>query len=156
MLKRDFERLSELQKRANASPLGSGALSGNPFDIDRESLAQGIRHVLIDSHLLRTLNVFTATISKSHLTLFTRNTCINIAMHFWIVDIECTGFKHKLHYITSTYILIVLVTSLMYQPIDDFNTLFLCSRSWFCQCNWQQFRCCQRSGLCRWEYIAIV
>jgi len=82
MLKRDFERLSELQKRANASPLGSGALSGNPFDIDRESLAQGIRHVLIDSHLLRTLNVFTATISKSHLTLFTRNTCINIAMHF--------------------------------------------------------------------------
>lgn len=41
MLKRDVERLSQLAERANVSPLGSGALAGNPFDIDRTSLASG-------------------------------------------------------------------------------------------------------------------
>lgn len=38
-LKRDVERLCQLQERANICPLGSGALAGNPFNIDRDSLA---------------------------------------------------------------------------------------------------------------------
>jgi len=38
-LKRDSERLAELITRNNVMPLGSGALAGNPFDIDREALA---------------------------------------------------------------------------------------------------------------------
>ncbi|NWI99910.1 ARLY lyase, partial [Crypturellus undulatus] len=37
-LTRDSERLGEIKKRVNILPLGSGALAGNPLDIDRELL----------------------------------------------------------------------------------------------------------------------
>ncbi|KAI0235610.1 Argininosuccinate lyase [Lamellibrachia satsuma] len=40
MMQRDVERLDELMIRANRLPLGSGALAGNPFMVDREFLAQ--------------------------------------------------------------------------------------------------------------------
>lgn len=36
----DLERLREIRKRVNRSPLGCGALAGNPFAIDREMMAQ--------------------------------------------------------------------------------------------------------------------
>lgn len=39
MLKRDTERLGQLTDRTNVSPLGSGALAGNPFNVDRHALA---------------------------------------------------------------------------------------------------------------------
>lgn len=39
MLQRDVERLTELYKRVNVLPLGSGALAGNPFDVNRDFLA---------------------------------------------------------------------------------------------------------------------
>jgi len=35
----DLERLREIRKRVNRSPLGCGALAGNPFGIDREMMA---------------------------------------------------------------------------------------------------------------------
>ncbi|XP_067864265.1 argininosuccinate lyase-like [Heptranchias perlo] len=37
-LSRDAERLDEIKKRTNVLPLGSGAIAGNPFMIDREFL----------------------------------------------------------------------------------------------------------------------
>ncbi len=36
----DLERLDEVIKRVNQSPLGSGALAGNPFKIDRAAMAK--------------------------------------------------------------------------------------------------------------------
>ncbi|BAP58565.1 argininosuccinate lyase [Candidatus Tachikawaea gelatinosa] len=39
MLERDKDRLNDTLKRLNISPLGSGALSGTTYDIDREKLA---------------------------------------------------------------------------------------------------------------------
>ena len=36
----DLERLQEVTKRVNRCPLGCGALAGNPFGIDRDSIAQ--------------------------------------------------------------------------------------------------------------------
>lgn len=36
----DLERLREVIKRVNRSPLGCGALAGNPFNIDREAMAE--------------------------------------------------------------------------------------------------------------------
>lgn len=36
---RDAQRLDELTQRVNVSPLGSGALAGNPFGVDRQRLA---------------------------------------------------------------------------------------------------------------------
>lgn len=40
--KRDLTRLRLVRQEANRSPLGSGALAGNPFDIDRESLTEAL------------------------------------------------------------------------------------------------------------------
>ena len=37
--KRDGDRLAQIVARMNEVPLGSGALSGNPFGVDREALA---------------------------------------------------------------------------------------------------------------------
>lgn len=40
MLQRDIERLMEIAKRVNKLPLGSGAIAGHPFNVDREFLAK--------------------------------------------------------------------------------------------------------------------
>lgn len=42
MLKRDAERLAEVSKRVNVMPLGSAALAGASFDIDREAVAKDL------------------------------------------------------------------------------------------------------------------
>ncbi|XP_043076639.1 argininosuccinate lyase isoform X2 [Puntigrus tetrazona] len=39
-LSRDVERLEDIRRRVNVMPLGSGAIAGNPFNIDRELLRQ--------------------------------------------------------------------------------------------------------------------
>lgn len=40
MLQRDWERLGDVRKRVNISPLGSGALAGTTFPIDRDKTAE--------------------------------------------------------------------------------------------------------------------
>lgn len=40
MLQRDFERFGDCYRRANQSPLGSSALAGTPYPIDRQKLAE--------------------------------------------------------------------------------------------------------------------
>lgn len=40
MLQQDYLRLKSCLDRMNVCPLGSGALAGNPFDINRETLAK--------------------------------------------------------------------------------------------------------------------
>src|SRR4030066_482836 len=40
MLKRDFERLDDCYKRVNVMPLGSGALAGSPYPLNREFVAK--------------------------------------------------------------------------------------------------------------------
>jgi len=42
MLKRDRERLTEVRRRVNVMPLGSAALAGTSFPINREALATGL------------------------------------------------------------------------------------------------------------------
>ena len=44
---RDLEVLSQIRKRVNVLPLGSGALAGTPFQIDREALAKGLNFDVI-------------------------------------------------------------------------------------------------------------
>ncbi|KAJ3056663.1 hypothetical protein HK097_005339 [Rhizophlyctis rosea] len=47
----DAERLSQLINRINQLPLGSGALAGNPFNVDREFIASelGFSHIMPNS-----------------------------------------------------------------------------------------------------------
>jgi len=42
MMKRDLERVSATKKELKVSPLGSGALSGNRFKLDRQKLAKSL------------------------------------------------------------------------------------------------------------------
>jgi argininosuccinate lyase len=42
MFARDWERLGEARRRANALPLGSGALAGSGFPFDREAMARDL------------------------------------------------------------------------------------------------------------------
>jgi argininosuccinate lyase len=52
MLARDRERLSEVRKRANVMPLGSAALAGTSFSIDREAVARALRFELVANNSL--------------------------------------------------------------------------------------------------------
>lgn len=45
MLQRDDERLAQARQRTAVSPLGSGALAGTPFALDREALAEALGFV---------------------------------------------------------------------------------------------------------------
>ncbi|MBI9047379.1 MAG: argininosuccinate lyase [Anaerolineaceae bacterium] len=51
MFQRDRSRLKDALKRTSISPLGSGALAGNPFPIDREAIAEtlGMESVSMNS-----------------------------------------------------------------------------------------------------------
>jgi argininosuccinate lyase len=50
MFKRDKERLADASKRIDCLPLGSGALAGTPYPIDREYLAQQLGFAAISQN----------------------------------------------------------------------------------------------------------
>ncbi len=52
MLARDVERLDDCQRRTSVCPLGSGALAGTPFPVDREKLAQELGFAAISVNSL--------------------------------------------------------------------------------------------------------
>ena len=47
----DCDRWKQLLERADVMPLGSGAIAGNPFNIDREKLARilGFQKITLNS-----------------------------------------------------------------------------------------------------------
>lgn len=52
MLKRDRERLADAMKRVNIMPLGSGALAGTGFSIDREAVAAELGFASVSANSL--------------------------------------------------------------------------------------------------------
>lgn len=84
MLARDRERLQQIRSRTALSPLGSGALAGNPFDVDREALAEDLQFegVLMNSldavsdrdFVAETL--FAIALSATHLSRFAEDVII--------------------------------------------------------------------------------
>lgn len=50
MFQRDKDRLDDLTRRVDVLPLGSGALSGNPFHLDREFLAEELGFAAISAN----------------------------------------------------------------------------------------------------------
>ena len=96
MLKRDFERLQEVFSRTNVLPLGSGALSGNPFDIDREFLAaelqfQGISTNSLDGTSDRDFVsefLFWSALTASHLSRMAEDLIIYSTKEFSFVTLS--------------------------------------------------------------------
>lgn len=76
MLERDRERLSDAKKRASVLPLGSGALAGNVFKIDREFLARELGFARVSENSLDAVSdrdfiaefLFAAALLQVHLS----------------------------------------------------------------------------------------
>ncbi|CAL4318308.1 Argininosuccinate lyase [Buchnera aphidicola (Protaphis terricola)] len=81
MLKRDFSRLEDTLKRLNISPLGSGALSGTGWNIDREKLALSMGFTTSTENALDSVSdrdyvielLSSASISMMHLSRFSED-----------------------------------------------------------------------------------
>lgn len=84
MLERDYSRLQDAYRRMNSCPLGSGALAGTAYAIDREKLAQDLGFEFatrnsLDSvsdrdHIIELLS--TASLSMVHLSRFAEDMII--------------------------------------------------------------------------------
>ncbi len=84
MLERDYSRLTDAYLRMNSCPLGSGALAGTAYPIDREQLAKDLDFALatrnsLDSvsdrdHIIELLS--TASLSMAHLSRFAEDMII--------------------------------------------------------------------------------
>lgn len=76
MLKRDRQRYGEVLKRTNILPLGSGALAGTTFDIDRELLAKELKMQGITANSMDAVSdrdfvvefIFTSALLMTHLS----------------------------------------------------------------------------------------
>ncbi len=92
---RDAERLDELTKRVNISPLGNGALAGNPFGIDRHALATDLGFIGITENSLDGVSdrdfiaefQFWATLTMLHLSKLAEDLIIYSSAEFGFVSI---------------------------------------------------------------------
>ena len=92
---RDAQRLDELARRVNIMPLGSGALAGNPFPIDRHALAadlgfDGITYNSLDGVADRDFIaefLFWATLTMLHLSRFAEDLIIYSSREFGFVTL---------------------------------------------------------------------
>ena len=84
MFERDYSRLADAYKRMNSCPLGSGALAGTAYAVDREQLAADLGFAFatrnsLDSvsdrdHIVELLS--TASLSMAHLSRFAEDMII--------------------------------------------------------------------------------
>jgi argininosuccinate lyase len=99
---RDAQRLGELAARVNIMPLGSGALAGNPFPIDRHALAVDLEFADITYNSLDGVAdrdfiaefLFWATLTMLHLSRFAEDLIIYSSREFGFValaDAYSTG-----------------------------------------------------------------
>lgn len=84
MLARDRERLEQTRQRTAISPLGSGALAGTPFNIDREALAQDLGFDAVTQNSLDAVSdrdfvaetLFVIALAATHLSRFAEDIII--------------------------------------------------------------------------------
>ena len=95
-LKEDADRLDEIIKRINQLPLGSGALAGNPFGIDREFLAEKLNcDSVTENSLFGTSGrdfvaefLFWASLSMTHLSKWAEDLIIYNTKEFQFVTLS--------------------------------------------------------------------
>ncbi|KAM6110642.1 argininosuccinate lyase-like [Pterocles gutturalis] len=101
-LTRDSERLGEVKRRINVLPLGSGALAGNPLDIDRELLRSELDFASISLNSMDAVSerdfvvefLSAATLLMIHLSKMAEDLIIYSTSEFGFItlsDAYCTG-----------------------------------------------------------------
>ena len=99
---RDAQRLGELRRRVNQLPLGSGALAGNPFAIDRQALAADLGFEGVTANSMDSVSdrdfiaefLFWATLTMVHLSRWAEDLIIYSSREFGFVrlaDAYSTG-----------------------------------------------------------------
>lgn len=102
MLARDRERLQQIRSRTAQSPLGSGALAGNPFPIDRQAIADDLQ---FDGVIMNSLDavsdrdfvaetLFAIALASTHLSRFAEDVIIYSNPSFGFItlsDLYSTG-----------------------------------------------------------------
>lgn len=100
--KADYERLDELYKRVNIMPLGSGALAGNPFTIDRNVLARNLEFEGITPNSLQAVGdrdyiaefLFWASLTAVHLSRLAEDLILYSSQEFYFITLHesyCSG-----------------------------------------------------------------
>jgi argininosuccinate lyase len=96
MFQRDRERLDDLTARVDVLPLGSGALSGNPFDLDRHFLAEALGFSAISANSMDAVSdrdyilefLSWAAILQIHLSRLAEDLIIYSSREFGFVEID--------------------------------------------------------------------
>jgi hypothetical protein len=94
-LRRDAQRLDEVAARVNVSPLGSGALAGNPFGADRDLLARELGFAGVTPNSLDAVSdrdfvseiMFWATMTMNHLSKWAEDLIIYSTKEFGFVTL---------------------------------------------------------------------
>lgn len=92
----DLQRLQGLYTRINVCPLGSGALAGNPFQVDRESLAQDLGFQTVTKNSLNAVGdrdfiveyMFWASLISSHLSRLAEDLILYSSREFGYVELS--------------------------------------------------------------------
>ena len=96
MLQRDVERLDDLMKRVTVMPLGSGALAGNAFGVDRVALAERLGFVRISENSIDAVAdrdfvaelLFWAALLQTHLSRLSEDLIIYATAEFGFVELD--------------------------------------------------------------------
>ncbi len=102
MLARDEERIIQAQDRLNVLPLGSAALSGTPYNIDRKFVAEKLGFKAISNNSMDSVSdrdfvcdfAYTCSMIMMHLSRMSEEMVYWMNTHINLVDIDeafCTG-----------------------------------------------------------------
>ena len=96
MFRRDYERLEDSLKRVKISPLGSGALAGTGFPINRERVAEALNMNGITSNSIDGVSdrdfvaefIFDASLIMMHLSRFCEELVLWSSLEFGFVEMD--------------------------------------------------------------------
>jgi argininosuccinate lyase len=102
MLARDEQRMLQTKDRLNVLPLGSAALSGTPYKIDRKSVAKKLGFKTVSSNSMDAVSdrdfvcdfSYTCSMIMIHLSRISEELVFWMNSHIKLVDIDeafCTG-----------------------------------------------------------------
>lgn len=91
----DYKRLKQILERLNQSPLGSGALAGHPYGIDREFLAEGLGFSGVIGNSLTAVSdrdfvvetLFWSSLFMNHISRFSEDLILYSSAEFGFVQL---------------------------------------------------------------------